>query len=363
MTTLDAWVWQTDRMVPARITFDRFIESIERLDDAPMDCVVLPASIDTHLHGGGGFDAMQGESAIREIAKTHARHGLGGFLATTVTAPFDAIDAVIDAVERIRQAPDVDAADVLGIHLEGPFINPGKLGAQPDYAAEIDWGRLEGWLKTGLIKVITIAPELDPDSDLIDLCIAHGARIQLGHSLCQWHEAQSWLNRGCGVTHLFNAMSGNHHRDTGLAGAAMAYADFAEIIVDGEHVSEPAFNGALRAIPNLFAVSDATAAAGMPDGFYQLGDLRVEKRGQRVLLPDGTLAGSCLTANRARHVLRQWGMDWHRIGALTATRPARWLGLHDWSDISPGAATRLWIQQGPTTFSVTHGHRLEHKTV
>ncbi|WP_420550478.1 N-acetylglucosamine-6-phosphate deacetylase [Litorivicinus lipolyticus] len=363
MTVLEGWVWQADAMVPARITYGTHIEAIEVLSDAPADRVILPASIDTHLHGGGGFDSMQGERAIRAIAKTHARHGLGAFLATTVTAPFDDIETVIDAVARIRKDPEPGAAEVLGVHLEGPFINPGKLGAQPDHAVPIDWSRLEKWLNTGLIKVITVAPELDPDSDLIALCIASGARIQLGHSLCQWHQAKSWLERGCGVTHLFNAMSGNHHRDTGLAGAAMAFADFAEVIVDGEHVSEPAFKSAHRAIPNLFAVSDATAAAGMPDGLYQLGGLEVEKRGQQVLLPDGTLAGSCLTANRARNVLRQWGVDWHQIGVLTAARPARWLGLPGWGAIQPGAATRLWVQHGATSFSINGGHRIDHQPI
>jgi len=363
MSVLDAWVWQPSGMLPLRLTYGECIESLEPIDDAPSDSIVLPSSIDTHLHGGGGFDAMQGEQAIRQMAKTHAAQGLGGFLATTVTAPFDEIERVILAVQAIQAAPDSGAAEVLGIHLEGPFINPEKLGAQPNYAVDIDWARLNSWLSTGLIKVITIAPELDPDSELVDLCIAHGARIQLGHSLCDWHQAQSWLERGSGVTHLFNAMSGQHHRETGLAGAALAFADFAEIIVDGEHVSEPAFKGAMRAIPNLFAVSDATAAAGMPDGCYQLGDLLVEKRGQRVLLPDGTLAGSCLTANRARTVLRQWGLDWHRIGQLMAQRPARWLGLGNWGRIEVGAPSRLWIQQGCTTYSVTQGTRFDHETV
>jgi len=125
------------------------------------------------------------------------------------------------------------------------------------------------------------------------------------------------------VTHTFNAMSKVTHREGGAATAALAYADYAEIITDGIHVERAAFDAANRAIPNLYSVTDATAAAGMPDGSFQLGTMQVHKKNDRVCLADGTLAGSCLTQVKSIELLRSWGLDWNEIVALTSTRPAQ----------------------------------------
>ena len=194
-----------------------------------------------------------------------------------------------------------------------------------------------------MVRAVTLAPEVDAGGELLALCRRHGVRVQIGHTLCSWAEARRALEAGCGVTHLFNAMSGVSHREGGAATAALAYADYAEIITDGLHVERAAFDAARRAIPGLYSVTDATAAAGMPDGAYRLGPLSVEKRDDRVLLPDGTLAGSCLTQRASFAVLRGWGLDWHAIGALSSAVPARWLGDDTLGCISPGAHAH-WIE-------------------
>ena len=303
----------------------------------------IPAPVDLHVHGGGGHDCMSGDDAIRAMLVTHAQHGTGSLLATSVTAPFDVISQFLDSVARVMSDPDQHAATLLGAHLEGPFINPDKLGAQPPHSAKLNLAQLESWFESGVVRVITYAPELDPEGELISLCHQYRVRVQIGHTLCTWSQAQQALQRGCGVTHLYNAMSGVSHRQGGAATAALAYADYAEIIIDGLHVERAAFDAARRAIPGLYSITDATAASAMPDGEYQLGSLWVNKVGDRVLLADGTLAGSCLTQLRSLSVLRAWDVGWHDIASMVSVIPARWIGDEKLGQIVPGAHAH-WLE-------------------
>lgn len=316
------------------------IDSAPQPDSCPM---FLPAPVDLHVHGGGGHDCMNGDEAIRGMLATHAQHGTGALLATSVTAPFKETGEFIDSVARIMRSPDTRSATLLGVHLEGPFISPDKLGAQPPYPAKPDLDQLGLWLDSGVIRAITYAPELDPNGDLIALCKQYGVRVQLGHTVCSWEQAHRALQLGCGVTHLYNAMSGISHRQGGMATAALAYAEYAEIILDGLHVDKAAFDIARRAIPKLYSVTDATAASGMPDGEYTLGRLNVRKQNDRVSLADGTLAGSCLTQRKVVTLLRAWGIDWHTIGAMLSAIPAQWIEADSFGKIAPGA-TAHWLE-------------------
>ena len=317
----------------------------------------IPAPLDLHVHGGGGADVMHGDAALRTVLETHARHGTAGLLATSVTAPFEAIDEFLASVARVSKELELKDGDglrsdesgrwhgarLLGVHLEGPFINPGKLGAQPNFPAPLDLARLESWFTTGLVKVITYAPELDDDAQVPLLCKRYGVRAQMGHTLCSWAQAAKALAAGAGVTHLYNAMSPVLHRGGGAAVAALAYATHAELITDGIHVDKAAFDAARRAIDGLYSITDATAAAGMPDGEYQLGSLTISKVGHRVELPDGTLAGSCLTQQRSVQVLRDWGLSWQEIAGLSSTVPAQWLQRSDYGVIAPQARAS-WLE-------------------
>ena len=303
----------------------------------------IPAPVDLHIHGGGGADVMQGDEALRTVLQTHARFGTGALLATSVTAPFEQIDEFLASVERVMQAPPEHGAHLLGAHLEGPFINPGKLGAQPDYPAPLDLEMLERWFATGVVKIITYAPELDIDAQVPAMCRRYSVRAQLGHTLCSWAQASAAISNGVGITHLFNAMSPVAHRQGGAAVAALAYAEYAEIITDGIHVDKPAFDAARRAIPSLYSVTDATSAAGMPDGKYTLGTHVITKAADRVTLKDGTLAGSCLTQQRSLQVLRNWGLGWEAISQLCSEIPARWLNRCDYGVIASGAQAS-WLE-------------------
>ncbi len=286
---------------------------------------------------------MQGEHAVRGMLKAALKGGTGALLATSVTATFEHTTKFIKSVAAVMATPDEDAAQLLGVHLEGPFISPSMLGAQPPYTAKPDLPMVEAWLATGIIKVMTYAPEVDTDDQLRKLLQRYNVKAQIGHTNCTWMQAQQALQNGCGVTHTYNAMSKVSHRDAGAATAVLAYADYAEIITDGVHVERAAFDAAYRAIPNLYSVTDATAAAGMPDGSFQLGTLQVHKKDNRVSLADGTLAGSCLTQLKSIEVLRSWGLDWAAIAMITSTRPSRWINEETLGTIAVGTQTN-WLE-------------------
>lgn len=338
-------------VVPVVLSFDERIIRIEQTDHAPAH-IILPGVLDWHNHGGGGGDVMDGESGIRALARTHLQFGMTGFLATTVTADDAEIESVLEAAARVMRYRAVDEARCYGVHLEGPFLSAAKLGAQPPNTRPVDPERLAAWLSTGLIKVITYAPEQDPEGVLPALAREHNVKLQLGHSGCAYAQAHALLSSGHGVTHLFNAMSGVHHREPGVALAGLNSAQFSEIICDGVHVTEPAFALARCSIPELYAVTDATSASGMPDGAYRLGSHSVEKREGAVRLADGTLAGSAATAETTVSTLRAYGLSWPEIMRFTSTRPAKWLGLDPEIGLRPGNCADFVVYQDGQLASV-----------
>ncbi len=305
--------------------------------ETPTAPYILPGFVDLHVHGGGGHDMMTGDTAIRGAALLHARHGTTSMLPTSVTAPKADLTAFLEAVAACMERPAPTGARILGAHLEGPFINPEKLGAQPPHATPPDPDQLRAWAAIAPVLAMTFAPEMDPDQALEDAMRSLDIRAQMGHSLCDYATARGALARGCGVTHMFNAMSPLSHRDNGLAGAALAHAANAEIIPDLIHVEPGAILAARRAIPNLYGVTDATAGAGMPDGPYRLGAHAVIKARGAMRLADGTLAGSALTMDVALRNLVGLGLPLAEAARRLSTLPADWLGRADIGRLAPGA--------------------------
>jgi len=309
--------------------------------------LILPGFIDLHCHGGGGDDVMDAGGAAARIAAMHAHSGTTAMLATTMTARVDQIHSALTDIARAMAMPATDAAAILGVHLEGPFISPDMLGAQPPHARVIDARLLAAFHAIAPIMVMTYAPEADPDCLLPGLARALGIQAQLGHSPCSYDTARRAFDRGAsGTTHLFNAMSGLHHRAPGLVGAALAHAGHAEVIPDLLHVHPGAIRAALRAIPGLFAVTDATRATGMPDGTYPFGDGTATKCGNGIRLPDGTLAGSCLTMLQAFRNLVDIDLPPAKAARRCATVQADYLGLTDRGRIVPGALADLVVLGG-----------------
>ena len=299
---------------------------------------VLPGFIDLHVHGGGGDDTMAGGDAIASIARLHARHGTTALLATTMTAPHDEIEAALRALAPHIARRPAGAARVLGVHLEGPYLNPLRLGAQPDFTATATLAEVLALHALAPIRLITLAPELPGHLELIVALRQHGFGVQIGHSAGRYEDGVAALRAGAtGFTHLFNAMTGLHHREPGMVGAALAHAERAELIPDLLHVHAGAIRVALRAIPGLYCVTDSTAAAGMPDGEYRLGRHTVTKCLGGVRLADGTLAGSTLTMDQALRNLVGLGLSLAEASRRTSTLAAEHLGLIDRGRLEAGA--------------------------
>jgi N-acetylglucosamine-6-phosphate deacetylase len=318
----------------------RSVEGTPIADERARDearTIVLPGFIDSHVHGGGGRDTMEGGDAIDCIARMHVRHGTTSLLATTMTAPLAEIEFGMTALGGACRTRRSGAARVLGVHLEGPYINPQKLGAQPDFVRPASIPELLALHVLAPIVLITLAPEMPGNLDIIPALRAAGFRVQIGHTLGTYEDAVAALERGAGgFTHLFNAMSGMHHRAPGIVGAALAHAQHAEIIPDLVHVHPGALRAALRAIPGLFCVTDSTAATGMPDGEYRLGSHRVTKCMGGVRLADGTLAGSTLTMDQALRNLVALGLSLREASLRVSTHAADYLGLQDRGQIDEG---------------------------
>ncbi|HEY8358352.1 MAG TPA: N-acetylglucosamine-6-phosphate deacetylase [Ramlibacter sp.] len=301
--------------------------------------LLLPGFIDLHVHGGGGRDVMEGGDAGLAVARRHAVHGTTALLATTMTAPIEDLELALSAIGRLCRDGAPGAARVLGVHLEGPYINPAKLGAQPDYARPVSLDELRRLDALAPVKLLTLAPEVPGHLDAIGALCAAGYRVQVGHTSGSYDDGVQALQRGArGFTHLFNAMTPLHHRLPGMVGAALAHANYAEIIPDLLHVHPGAIRVALRSIPCLYCVTDSTAATGMPDGEYKLGRQPVTKCLGGVRLADGTLAGSTLTMDRAlRNLVDVVGLDLPDAARRVSTHAADFLGLADRGRLVPGA--------------------------
>jgi N-acetylglucosamine-6-phosphate deacetylase len=309
------------------------------------DVLIIPGFIDLHVHGGGGVDVMESGEPFETLTRMHARHGTTSLLPTTMTAPREETEAVLAKLGRYIALPRAPStARVLGVHLEGPYINRGRLGSQPDFAIAATIDQLESHCALAPVRVVTLAPEIPGHIELVRFLAAKGIRVQIGHTLATYEEGRQALENGaCGFTHLFNAMTPLNHRAPGIVGAALAHGDYCELIPDLVHVHPGALRAALRAIPKAYCVSDSTAGAGMPDGEYRLGRQRVTKTLGCVRLADGTLAGSTLTLDQALRNLVDMGLSLEDASARVSRYPADYLGLKDRGRIETGAWADLVV--------------------
>lgn len=299
---------------------------------------VLPGFIDTHVHGSGGDDVMvSGAEGIRRAGKNMLRYGTTAWLPTTIAARHQEILFAIEATRKAQSMHD-STAQILGLHLEGPYINIKFKGAQPDEGIrEPNFDELDELLAAaqGQIKVMTLAPELPGSMEMIRQLKAHDIVASLGHSECDYDTALAAIDAGATyATHLFNAMSGVHHRKPGLAACCLNEPGIcAEIILDGVHINPQMARLAARnkGRDGLALVTDATTAQGCGDGIYQLGKFQVQVRGALCTLMDGvTIAGSVLTMNQAiKNALEFTGMSLVNVAYMAALMPAKRCGVAD----------------------------------
>jgi len=325
------------------------VEGVPVTEDVALKsgALIVPGFIDLHVHGGAGRDFMEGEDSSIAIAAFHARHGTTSLLATTVTSDPQELRRSVEAIQSCQRELRVSGARTLGMHLEGPYISPEKLGAQPSHSRPFDPVELTYLHQLVTVKLVTLAPEVSDHVEAIKWLRAQGILVQIGHTNASYEQVKEAMNCGAtGFAHLFNAMTGLHHRSPGAVGAAFAHAEYAEIIPDLEHVHPGAILAARRAIPKLYGVTDATAATGMPDGTYRLGTHSVYKCQCSVRLANGTLAGSALTMDQALRNLVGLGLPLQEAVLRLSTFPADFLGNYAIGRLRIGACADVVVLDG-----------------
>jgi N-acetylglucosamine-6-phosphate deacetylase len=310
-------------------------------DIVARDTIVVPGFVDIHIHGAGGHDVMEATpKALSVVADRVARRGTTSLLATTVSAPPDetcrslaGIAAYIASPEN-RPSPHRSTAEILGIHLEGPFISSARRGVHPESAlAAPSIPLFQKFLTaaSGTARILTLAPELPGALELIDSAVKDGLVVAIGHTDATYEQAQVAIGRGAKhAVHVFNAMRPFNHRDTGVIGAVLTHSDVtAEIIADGVHVDSPAVEILLasKGSDRVILVSDGIAATGMPDGNYHLGSIDVHVIKGVARNSEGRLAGSTLTLDRAVSNMVQLNVSLIDAIRMATLNPARRLGL------------------------------------
>ncbi len=294
---------------------------------------LLPGFIDLHVHGAVGHEAMDASAdGLRAMARCFARHGVSGFLPTTWTASPEATQRALDTIAGAL-GPVAKGASILGAHLEGPYLNVAKCGAQdPRYIRRADPAETTALLDRGFIRLLALAPEFAENLRLIDDCVRRGVAVSIAHTSATYEQVLEAVEHGASqMTHAFNAMTGFGHRDLGTAGAMLALPQLrAELIADTIHVHPAAMRVlvAAKGTASVILITDAMRAAGMPDGDYRIDSRTVTVRDGAARLPDGTLAGSVLTMDVAlRNIAAATGLPLSELWPLTSLNAARAIGL------------------------------------
>jgi N-acetylglucosamine-6-phosphate deacetylase len=305
--------------------------SLQRVD-AQGD-MLLPGFIDLHVHGAMGHELMDASpNGLEAMARHYASHGVTGFLATTWTSSRESILKALELVEEMR-GPMRDGATLLGIHLEGPYLHPDRCGAQEvNHIRRAERGEALQFLDTGVIRLVSLAPEFEENHWLIDECVKRGITVSAAHTTASYEQMQKAVTRGVShVTHTFNAMQPLNHREPGTVGAALTMPQLScELIADNVHV-HPAAQKILvdsKTPAGVVLITDSIRPAGLPPGEYMLDDRPVNNRTGAVRLPDGTLAGSILTMERAlQNVCAATGRPLTEMWPTSSLNAARAIGL------------------------------------
>ncbi|MED1470358.1 N-acetylglucosamine-6-phosphate deacetylase [Bacillus salipaludis] len=299
----------------------------------------IPGFIDVHIHGVNGADVMDATpEALENMTATLPKEGTTSFLATTMTQEKAEIEnALINAGNFIETQSTEGSAEILGIHLEGPFVNKKRAGAQPiEHIIDPDLSLFKKWqdLSKGNIKLVTLAPERPGGFELIHYLKENGVIASIGHTDAAYEEVITAIDAGANhVTHLFNQMRGLHHREPGVAGAALLRDELiAEMIVDGVHVRPEMIELAykLKRKEGLILITDSMRAKCLKNGQYDLGGQQVNVRDGKAFLDDGTLAGSILRLGDAvKNILTFTGCSLEDAIEMTSVNPAKQLNIYD----------------------------------
>ncbi len=291
---------------------------------------IVPGLIDLQVNGGFGFDLSNDGGSVASLAAKLPKTGVTSFLPTLVSTPLESYPRLVRDLEQAAQT--ARGAQILGVHLEGPYLNPKRAGAHnPNYLRTPATSEIEQWAGSTNVRLVTLAPELPSALDLITHLRARGIVVSAGHSDASYAEAIAAFKSGVSWgTHLFNAMSPFAHREPGLAGALLSSDIPCGLIVDGVHAHAAAVTMAWRAKGSrgLTLVTDAMSAMGMPPGRYSLGDRPVVVDATSARLDNGTLAGSVLQMDSAvRNMIAYTGCSLADAITMASTTPARVIGV------------------------------------
>lgn len=294
---------------------------------------LLPGFIDLHVHGAMGHELMDASpSGLETMARFYASHGVTSFLATTWTESRESLNKALELVEEM-QGRIQEGATVVGVHLEGPYLNPVRCGAQDvTHIRRAEKEEALEFLDHGVIRLLALAPEYDENLWLIDECVRRGITVSAAHTTANYEQMQRAVEHGVTqLTHSYNAMQPLGHRELGTIGAAMTLPQInCELIADNIHV-HPAAQKILvdvKTPSGVILVTDAIRSAGLPEGDYILDERPIHIREGAVRLPDGTLAGSVLTMERAlRNVCAATGRPLEEMWVTSSLNAARAIGL------------------------------------
>lgn len=326
--------------------------------------VVLPGFIDQHVHGAGGADAMDGTTeAISTIAIKLASEGTTGFLATTMTQSPENILKAMNAVKEYKNTLHDTGAEVVGIHLEGPFISLKHIGAQPEqYVATPSVEVFDKYNEASgnAIRIVSLAPE-EKDADVLIRHLSDKNIIaSAGHTDAGYEDIKKAIENGLkNITHTFNAQKGLHHREVGTVGSAMLFDCLnAEAICDTIHLSVPAIKLLVKNKPHdkLTLITDSMRAKHLPDGISELGGQEVIVKNGEARLRNGALAGSILKMNDAiKNVVTKCDVPFTDAVDFASANPAKNLGIYDTvGSIAKGKVANLTVMNEDFTISATY---------
>lgn len=317
---------------------DRFVSPAPAREGGVVDlhgAYVLPGLVDIHIHGCAGCDFSDGDEAgLRRMAAHCAGRGVTALLPTTMSLPYGQLERAFSTGRRVMEDRRRGESRILGFHMEGPFLSPAKKGAQrEDHLKTPDFAAFESLFKVsgGAIRIVDVAPELPGTADFARraerLC-----RVSAAHTACDYDQAAALFDAGAShLTHLYQAMTGFHHRAPGpIPAAAEREGVTAELIADAVHSHPAAIRLAFRLFPGrLCLISDAMRGCGMPDGAYELGGQQVTIRGRAATLPDGVLAGSVSDLYTCMRTAVACGVPREAAIRAATYEPARVVGALD----------------------------------
>ena len=298
--------------------------------------IVVPGFIDQHIHGAMGSDAMDGTTKdIYNIATAIAKEGTVGFLPTTMTQSVENICTALKAIKEYVEEEHTEGAKVLGVHLEGPYISPDFIGAQPlEYVQKpsVESFRKYEEASGNTIKIVSLAPEQPGSDELIEYLVEKNILVSLGHTNSKYSDVEKATIAGArNVTHTFNAQKPLHHREIGTVGSALLLDELnCELICDTIHVSVPAIRLVVKSKPEdkVTLITDSMRAKHLSDGNYELGGQPVVVLNGEARLLNGTLAGSVLKMNHAvRNVYKLAGIELTKVLDMASINPARNIGI------------------------------------